>query len=123
MHMGHASKHVVEATCAYEGYNMAIMEKTENNTCDVCNAATQTKTAIKGQLVRLDDDITIHTDICGPVEIQTLGGERYFATFTTAKSRYYEVSLLVTRDQIGKYLEKFIAWAERTSGVSVKRIH
>ena len=49
--------------CADGKYNMKVVEKTVEDECDVCHAASQTKNWAKGKLVTEDDDMTIHTDI------------------------------------------------------------
>ena len=109
MRVGHAGKSIIEAMCANEKYKMSITEKPVNNGCCDCDLASQTKSAMKGKLVTDEDDITIHTDICGPLEVQTFGGKNYFVTFTIAKSRYCNVALLSSRDQVGNHLEEFVA--------------
>lgn len=121
--MGHAGKHVISAMCSDPGYNMVVSNKTQESECETCMMASQTKSVMKGILVNSEADITIHTDICGPISTRTKGGKRYFATFTIAKSRYCEVGLLSSRSEVGKHLKEFIAWAERHGSESVKRIH
>ena len=74
-------------------------------------------------MVSDEDDITIYTDIFGPLEVQTFSGKKYFAAFTIAKSGYCDVGLLSARDQVRDHLEEFVAWVEHQSGISVKRIH
>ena len=123
MRMGHAGKSIIEAMCANEKYKMSITEKPVNNGCCDCDLASQTKSAMKGKLVTDEDDITIHTEICGPLEVQTFGGKKYFVTFTIAKLRYCNVALLSRRYQVGNHLEEFVAWVEHQAGTSVKRVH
>ena len=123
MRMGHAGRKLIETMCANEKYNMTVTEKPNEEECPTCNAASQTKSAMNGKLVIDENDITIHTDICGPVEVPTIGGKRYFATFTIARSRYCEVALLEKRSEVGEHLSKFVTWVERQAGETVKRIH
>ena len=68
MRMGHASKSVVAEMCTEDQYKMYLEKPAEEN-CHACDIASQTKSAMKGKLVTDDNGITIHTDICGPLEV------------------------------------------------------
>ena len=88
---------------------VSITKKSVYNGCPDFNAAGQTKSSSKDRLVSDEDDITIYTGICVPLEVQTFGGKMHFATFTIAKSRYCDVGLLSARDQVGDHFEEFVA--------------
>ena len=48
-----------------------------------------TKTPFSGIMERATDLLEIiHTDVCGPMNIEARGGYRYFLTFTDDLSRY-----------------------------------
>ena len=67
--------------------------------------------------------IQIHTDICGPFSYCSKGGAKYFVTFVVASSPFCEVALLKARSDMAEKLFNFIAWLERNTSVTVKRIH
>ena len=123
MRMDRAGKSIIEAMCTDEKYKINVAEKSTENGCDDFNVASQTKSTMKGRLITDEDGITIHADICGPLDIPTIGGKNYFATFTISRSKYTDIALLSSRDQVGDHLEEIVDWAERQSGVSVKRVH
>ena len=51
-------------------------------TCEPCLMAKMTKTAFFGTMERATDLLEIiHTDVCGPMNIEARGGYRYFLTF------------------------------------------
>ena len=109
MVIGHANKSVVEAMCADDKYKMTVSEEPLDGKFDTCNGANKTKRWSTRKLLCDNGNITIHTGICGPVEISTIGRKKYFATFTIANSRYCEAALLSTRDQVGEVPDEFIA--------------
>lgn len=55
----------------------------------------------------------MHTDICGPFDVPSLGGEKYFMTFIDDYSHYGYVYLLHEKSQLIKILEVFINEVER----------
>lgn len=47
--------------------------------------------------------------------------DEIFFAFDTAKSQYCEIALLNTSDEVKKESERFISWAERNTGATLKR--
>ena len=54
----------------------------------------------------------VHTDLCGPIEVASLGGSRFFITFVDA-SRKVVVFFLEKKGQALEAFKKFKAQAER----------
>jgi hypothetical protein len=52
----------------------------------------------------------IHTDICGPISINSHGGNRYFITFIYDFSRMCWVYFLVKNQKFFQFLENFRKW-------------
>lgn len=59
-------------------YGMCHEENLEETKCGVCSQAKHTKAFTNGKLAEHADGITVHTDICGPMQTQTLRGRIYF---------------------------------------------
>ena len=49
----------------------------------------------------------IHTDVCGPMNIEARGGYRYFLTFTDDLSRYEYVYLMKHKSEIFENVKEF----------------
>ncbi|KAJ9560006.1 hypothetical protein OSB04_005166 [Centaurea solstitialis] len=64
----------------------------------------------------------IHTDICGPFDVPTFGGENYFITFIDDYSRYCYLYLLHNKSQSVNAVEAFIMEVERRLEKKVKII-
>ena len=62
----------------------------------------------------------IHTDICGPFDAPSFGGENYFITFIDDFSRYCYLYLLHENSQSVDVLETFINEVERQLDRKVK---
>jgi hypothetical protein len=54
----------------------------------------------------------IHTDLWGPSPTSTIGGQRYYVTFTDDFSRYTNLELLKSKDQMLQAYKSFSAWAD-----------
>ena len=62
----------------------------------------------------------IHSDVCGPIHVESVGGSRYFITFVDDYSRFVTVYMLKTKDEaLNKFME-FVAMAENGLGVKMQ---
>lgn len=57
----------------------------------------------------------VHSDLCGPVEVPSFGGSRYFITFVDDASKKVVVFFLERKNQTLEVFQKFKAAAERQS--------
>jgi transposase InsO family protein len=64
----------------------------------------------------------VYSNVCGPIEVPTLGGNRYFVTFIDDASRKVWVYLLKTKDQVFDIFQQFHAMVERETGKQFKCI-
>ena len=65
----------------------------------------------------------VHTDVWGPAPIQTLGGRRYYITFTDDKTRLTYLHLLCQKSEAFTAYQQFEAWCHTQHGVAVKALH
>ena len=63
----------------------------------------------------------VHSDVCGPLEVQSLGGARYFLTFMDNRSRFCVVRFLKRKSEVPEEFTKFAVEAERGTGQKVLR--
>lgn len=65
------------------------------DTCELCLLGKMTKEPFTGHGERASELLAlIHTDVCGPLGTEAIGGYRYFITFTDDFSRYGYVYLM-----------------------------
>ena len=65
------------------------------DTCEPCLMGKMTKTPFSGIMERATDLLEIiHTDVCGPMNVEARGVYRYFLTFTDDLSRYGYIYLM-----------------------------
>ena len=64
-------------------------------TCEPCLMGKMTKTPFSRTMERATDLLEIiHTDVCGPMNVEAHNGYRYFLTFTDDLSRYGYIYLM-----------------------------
>lgn len=72
----------------------------ENMTCGTCTQGKMSRKPFPRKSTRESNVLeVIHTDICGPFRVESLGGARYFITFIDDRTRWCEVRFLRTKDE------------------------
>ncbi|XP_047268802.1 uncharacterized protein LOC107871373 isoform X1 [Capsicum annuum] len=64
----------------------------------------------------------IYSDVCGPMEVEFIGGNKYFVTFIDDASRKLWVYILKTKDQVFQVFQKFYVLVEKGTGRKLKRL-
>lgn len=90
------------------------LDFTDMDICVDCTKGTQTKHTVKKVAIRSTQLLElIHIDICGPFNVASCGGERYFITFIDDLSNYgYIYQLHDISHQSVNILEVFITEVE-----------
>lgn len=97
----------------------------DNKICDTCmrNKSTRLpfKPVIKARSHAIGD--LIHTDIAGPMRVETKEGYRYYLTIMDDYSHFSQTYLLKNKSEAADNLKGYIQVIEREKGIKVKRIH
>lgn len=64
----------------------------------------------------------IHTDVCGPMPIPSVGGSKYFLTFIDDKTRRIFVYFLKSKDEVISKFREFQKLVERQTGKKIKEL-
>ena len=91
--------------------------------CDSCEYAKLTRKSIRSERVAPPAKhfgAEIHTDLWGPSPISSLGGRRYYITFTDDHTRYTYVDVLHTKDQALEAYKAFSSWARTQHNAKIK---
>lgn len=103
------------------GINVNSNEKL--TTCAVCIKGTKTRSPFPQSTSRSNEILElVHTDLCGPMKVESLGGSKYFATFIDDKSRWCGIYFLRRKNELfDKFLE-FKAKVEKQTGKFIKTV-
>ena len=75
------------------------------DTCEPCLMGKMTKTPFSGTMERANDLLEImHTDVCGPMSVESRGGYHYYLTLTDGSCKYGYIYLMRHKPEI---FEKF----------------
>lgn len=103
------------------GLNMKGNSKELN--CEICNKCKIHQLPYKNSTKREKEKLgLVHSDICGPMSVPSLGGARYFVTFIDDKSRYVEVVMLKKRSDVITAFKAYKKRAEKETGCQIKKI-
>jgi hypothetical protein len=83
------------------------------NLCEVCIHAKQTRLpskSVRKSRKRILD--IVHTDVCGPIDIETHDGKKYFVTFLDDFSHFCVVYLLSNKNEVTKCIKEFVSQSE-----------
>lgn len=85
--------------------------------CETCMVRKQMRKSFKTHLSMSVKDClgAVHSDICGPTEVPTIAGNRYFITFIDEYSRMIWVYLVKVKSDTLKTFIRFKAHVERES--------
>ena len=64
----------------------------------------------------------VHTDICGPMQVDSLGGKKYFITFIDDYSRAIVIRTITKKSEALDSFVIFKAWAENQTGQRIKTL-
>lgn len=82
--------------------------------CDHCLAGKQHRASFsRKSTIRQNKLELVHSDVCGPMEVESLGGNKYFVTFIDDATRKTWVYMLKTKSQVFEVFQKFHAMVER----------
>ena len=65
----------------------------------------------------------MHRDLAGPMQVQSIQGSKYIATFIDDFSRHRVVYFLKSKDQCAATFTKFLAWAKNQTSEWMLALH
>jgi len=92
-------------------------------TFESCFKGKMTKSPFIGSGERTSELLgLIHTDVCGPMNIQAKGGYSYFITFTDDMSRFGFLYLMKHKSESFEMFKRFRSEVEKQTGKSIKML-
>src|SRR6202034_1879402 len=94
------------------------------DSCDGCFKGKASRTAIPDAAThRASVPLElVHSDICGPMNVESIGGCSYFITFIDDYSRYIVVKTMKLKSEALKHFLDYKAWAENGTGYKIKTL-
>lgn len=118
--LGHMSEKGLQVLSKKE--LLAGIKGTPLKTCVHCFHGKQNRISFRRNIASRKSHVLdlIHSDVCGPLKVRTLGGALYFVTFIDDHSRKVWAYTLKTKDQVLDVFKHFQAKVERETGRQLK---
>lgn len=96
--------------------------KNKNNMlCEICQKGKQCRIPFPAEGSRVKKPLElIHSDICGPLEVKSLGGARYFLTFIDDYTRKVFVYFLHNKSDVFTKFKEYKALVENQLNLNIK---
>lgn len=91
--------------------------------CEICDKCKIHTLPFKASTHRSKEKLElVHSDVCGPFTVPSLGGARYFVTFIDDKTRYGYVKLIKHKSEVFSAFKEYKAYAEKSTGCNIKKL-
>ena len=122
-HIAPSTIHMLMKSGAIEGIQLI-----NDGSAIICNLCKYAKTMHKPIQKERDTPLAdafgmeVHTDLWGPSPTPSLGGCKYYATFTDDHMHYTSAKILCSKDQMLSAYEAYVAWVNTQHGAWIKRL-
>lgn len=120
--LGHLNERDLKRLIAEEKIVRSTVHQGEKlQACETCLKGKLTSTPFPKKSTPCQGMLEIiHTDVCGPMRTNSLGGARYFATFVDDSTGWGEVYFLKQKNEVLPAFKNFKAMAETQTGKKIK---
>ncbi|UYV66504.1 K02A2.6-like, partial [Cordylochernes scorpioides] len=106
-----------------DGMELNKLEKQENDVCEICIMAKQTRKSFGNERSRATRPLEIvHTDLCGPIEPLTHDNKKYIMTFLDDYTHFCYVYLLSNKYEAKEYIKEYVNEVERFLNAKVSKL-
>lgn len=108
---------------AVEGISFDMKADIQKSNCKVCCEGKQTRLPFQLANHRSEKELDlVHSDLCGPMEVRSIGQARYFLLFVDDASRMAFVYFLKEKNQALRYFKEFQSMVENQKGTKIKTL-
>lgn len=122
--LAHISPERIKVTERFNAANGLVIAAGKDEDKLFCPGCAQGKMAKKpyGQVVNQDAAVgdRIHSDLCGPMEVTSIGGAKYSVTYKDEVSGYRKVYFIKSKEQVLETLRFFVAEQRAERGQVMK---
>ena len=103
---------------------MTLSTKDVTNLCEGCALGKHSRDPFPKKSKSKSTELLelIHTDVCGPLNVASLGGSIYYVTFIDDFSSYVTIYMMKQKSEVFEKWVEFVAMAENHCGKRVKNV-
>lgn len=123
--LGHLNESDLKLLAGKKGaHGINIRRGHQLSQCKVCLSEKQTRERFEsGRENRTSEMLeVVHSDVCGPMKVNSHSNSRYFVTFIDDYSRYCEVYFLKKKSEVFDAFKKYKNSAELLTGTKIKHL-
>jgi hypothetical protein len=91
--------------------------------CETCVKGKQTRKPFTRSVSQSTELLElVHTDVCGPMRVNSLAGSRYFVTFIDDKSRWCEVYFMKQKSEVIEKFKEYKCLVEKKTERKIKTV-
>ena len=123
-HLNHQDVLKLQSENMVEGLTISKSKVPDGEVCEGCVLGKQTRNPFPKKSSSKSNEVLerIHTDVCGPISVSSIGGSLYFITFIDDYSNHLWVYTMKKKSEaLDKFIE-FSAVNENLMGKNIKRI-
>lgn len=123
-HLGYDNIHVLKDKAMVDGMKIELAGGVDRKNCEGCAMGKQHRQPFpkKSEHKACKPLELIHSDVCGPISIPSVGGSRYFVTFIDDNSRYTYVYMIKHKSEVLDRFTEFVEQTENLTGYRVKSL-
>jgi hypothetical protein len=98
------------------------LRKDGDEKCDICCEMKSSRLPFYERSVKRADELlaVVHTDVCGPISPASVGGNRYFVSFTDDRSRKSDIYFMKRKSEVLDAFKLYRAKNEVETGKKIK---
>ena len=121
---GHLNSHYISKLVKDQMVNgmKCDVTKEAQKECKGCSLGKMHKLSFPKTSKHRAEDVyeIVHSDLCGPMQVKSMGGSRYMITFTDDYSRYTVAYFIKSKDEALTKFKEFVSHAENQKGRKLK---
>ena len=123
-HLGYDSLKTLEEKEMVNGLKMCCDAQVNHQQCESCAFGKQHRNKFpkKAESETKQPLELVHSDVCGPMSVDSVGGSRYFVTFIDDFSRYTVVYTMKTKGETLLKFKEYVALMENATGHKVMKL-
>lgn len=122
--LGHLNeRYLIEAVKNQSICGIEVKYQKERLNCDICARGKITRAPFVKESERDTELLEIvHSDVCGPMRVESNGRARYFVTFIDDRSKWCEVRFLKTKSDVLNAFKEYKASVENLKDKKIKHL-
>ena len=101
------------------------IKSNDHISCESCVLGKMQKSSFPSESLNRASQLLelIHTDVCGPMQTDSIGGSKYFVTFTDDFSRYTTVYFMKNKSEVITKFKEYANLVENRTGCVIKKLN